>query len=102
MQSDQTMNTERTRYIIKFLKDEIATAHKKSKNKSVKDAIDVSFCKNELTGNYYSFMKGSHQEQNLFRVIPFDGKEKIYFDSQNEYIFWSKTHKNYLYILTCE
>lgn len=50
------------------------------------------YCKNELTGQMYSFIKGSPEERYLFRVMPLDGNEKIYFDSKNEYNTWF--HKN--------
>ena len=33
-------------------------------------------------------MKGTTDEKELFRVMPLDGIEKIYFDSQNEYNTW--------------
>lgn len=45
-------------------------------------------CKNELSGKCYSFMKGTPEEKELFRVMSIDATEKIYFDSKEEYARW--------------
>ena len=49
-------------------------------------------CVNECTQMQYSFMKGSNDEKSLYRVMPIDGTEKLYFDSHDEYEYW-KSHR---------
>lgn len=50
-------------------------------------------CVNEYTNMPYTFMKGSVEEKSLYRVMPLDGNEKIYFDSKDEYEDWKFKRK---------
>ena len=86
------INQSKTAHIISFLKNEIKFGTiVNEENKHIK--TDVAYCKNELTGITYSFMKGTPEERGLYRVMPMDGEEKIYFDSKDEYVNWSKRNK---------
>ena len=94
IQSLSHIDQSKIAHAIKFIKNEI----KFGTNVNVdvmeeKNNINI-FCKNELTGQTYSFLKGSPEERNLFRVMPIDGTEKLYFDSKDEYNTWfRKNHK---------
>ena len=76
---------------IKHIRDEIKT-HVNTKEATV--TINNSFCKNELTNHLYTFKKGSTDEKELYRVMPLDGAEKMYFDSKDEYESWTKKRKS--------
>ena len=80
-------DTAHIRYTIKSIKSEIKN-HTNLKEK--KTYIDNTSCVNALTGIKYSFQKGSTDEKTLFRVMPLNGVEKIYFDSQDEYTTWAR------------
>jgi len=88
IQSLNHIDQEKIAHTIKFLKNEIKYGSPDlSKDKTQKECIN-QYCKNESTGKLYYFMKGTTDEKELFRVMPLDGIEKIYFDSQNEYNTW--------------
>ena len=53
------------------------------------------FCVNALTNIKYNFEKCSPEERTLFRVMPLDGKEKLFFDSQDEYKNWKSSQKRH-------
>lgn len=90
IQSVESMNTPSMRSTISYLKNEL----KKSENNDIKNnnikTFSSTLCKNALTNTIYTFEKGSSEEKELYRVMPLDGSEKIYFDSEDEYKTWSK------------
>ena len=77
---------------IKFLKNEIVNGPVVTETDTSKSSTNC-YCKNELTGVAYPFLKGSTEERDLYRVMPVDGLEKIYFDSKDEYTTWSRKNK---------
>ena len=91
IQDVSDFNTPSNYSAIKYIRNEIKT-HLNTKETKV--TVDNSFCKNEMTKHLYTFQKGSTDEKELYRVMPLDGNEKIYFDSKDEYTSWSKKRKN--------
>ena len=79
---------------IKLLKNEIKYGASVDVNEN-KNKVDnmQNYCKNELTGQIYPFTKGSPEEHKLFRVMPLDGTEKIFFDSKDEYDTWFRKNR---------
>lgn len=52
--------------------------------------------KNAYNGRiYHGIEKGSTQERQFYTVMPVDGKEKLYFESESEYKMWF--HKQFQY-----
>jgi len=91
IQSLDHIDLSKTAHAIQYLKHEIKYGVGKNVNEEeyiVKNALN--FCKNELTGQIYSFIVGSSEEYSLFRVIPVDGTKKIYFNSKEEYNTWCR------------
>ena len=74
---------------VKQIKYEIATAHLKVDASEVTNKCSKK-CKNALDGSFYPFEKGSSEEKELYRVMPVDGPEKLYFNSEREYDYWTK------------
>ena len=64
-------------------------------NKNCRSIKQSRFCVNALTNIKYNFEKSSPEERTLFRVMPLDGKEKIFFDSQDEYKNWKSSQKRH-------
>ena len=80
---------------IKFLKNEIKYGSNNVNEEKMKTVKNFNqYCKNELTNNLYSFMKGTPDEKELFRVMSIDGNEKIYFDSKDEYTMWFRKNRH--------
>ena len=97
MQDVSLMNTSQNRSLIKALKKEIKNEFISRNDLSEYSENRNEFCKNQLTGHVYSFTKGSHSEQDLYRVMPLNGEEKIYFDSKDQYKYWLKNSRNSLF-----
>lgn len=76
-----------------FLKKELYIDNQSSNTRSLSPQ-SKNFCKNEFTNNLYSFEKGSLLEKELYRVMPIDGSEKIFFDSKDEYNNWLFSKNN--------
>ena len=94
LQDVEKMNTPHMKSTIAFIKKELQTSSTTtSSDKFTNKESCFNFCKNALTESNYSFEKGSNEERNLFTVMPIDGKEKIYFDSYEEYKTLSKKNK---------
>ncbi len=53
----------------------------------------MTFVKNTLTGFVYDFEKNTNAEKALFRVMPLDSTEKLYFDTKDQYFEWRKNNK---------
>ena len=78
-------NTPSHKFAIKNIRHEVKSH---LNTKEVKSYTNHSLCKNSLTNMMYDFEKGSKEEQTLYRVMPVDGHEKIYFDTKDEYTSW--------------
>lgn len=94
IQSLNHIDKSKASYAIKYLKNEIkfgASINVIEEKKQINNIHD--YCKNELTGQTYSFIKGSSEENELFRVMPLDGSEKIYFSSKDEYDTWFRKNR---------
>lgn len=77
----------------KQLSQIIKTIEISSANKSeLKQSVSTK-CQNALDGSFYPFNKGSKEEKDLYRVMPVDGSEKLYFNSDREYKYWTKRRK---------
>jgi len=96
IQSLDHIDHSKTAHAIKNLKHEIKYGVEKKVNEEEQNRNDVlNFCKNEVTGKMYSFIIGSREERDLFRVMPLDGSKKIYFNSIDEYNTWFRIkHKS--------
>ena len=90
------INNFKTLQIINLLKKEFASGLNLNKIDETTSVNSQILCKNELTGVKYDFQKGSHEECDLYRVMPLDGVEKIYFDSKDEYEVWSHKKKRFI------
>lgn len=56
----------------------------------------MALIKNAYNGKiYYGIHKGSTAEKQFYTVMPIDGKEKLYFESEAEYKLWF--HKQFQY-----
>ena len=89
IQSLNHIDKSKISHIIKYLKNEIKFGLTVDVNKEKKKLDNIhNYCKNEFTGRLYSFVKGSSDEHDLYRVMPLDGTEKLYFDSKDEYNTW--------------
>jgi len=53
-----------------------------------------NLCMNTLTKVYYTFQKGSTSEKDLYRVMPRNGPEKLYFENEDEYDIWRMIKKH--------
>ena len=93
LQQVEEMNTSQVKSTIKFLKEEIKFGTINSSFEEKNKTSDGQYCKNMATGKLYSFLKGSSSESQLYKVMPVDGQEKIYFDSKDEYESWTKRKK---------
>ena len=89
------MDQTKLAHTISFLKNEIKYGLNKV-NEEKNSTVNNNFCKNESTGLFYSFLKGSKDEKELYRVMPVDGSEKIFFDSKDEYETWNRKNRNRL------
>jgi len=81
-------------HVIKHLNNEIKFGQEvnlQSYNQTINNTL--KYCKNGLTSQIYSFTKGSTKERELFRVMPIDGTEKLYFDSEDEYNTWIRKNR---------
>ena len=89
IQSLDHIDLSKTAHAIKFLKNEIKFGASVDVNEeSNQETFYNNYCKNELTCKTYSFLKNSVEELDLYRVMPLDGTEKMYFDSKDEYYTW--------------
>ena len=79
------MEDSKIRSIIKFHKEEIRLGNKNSDKKTNKVNTTKTKCCNALTHYVYPFEKGSKEEVNLYRVMPYDSHDKLYFNSKEEY-----------------
>lgn len=97
LQAVEEMNTPKMKSSIKFLKEEIKYGSVNLSPSDIKEnATNNQYCKNMATGKFYPFLKGSSSESELYKVMPLDGDEKIYFDSKDEYIKWREKRNIYL------
>ena len=83
------MTNEQLARAVKQIKHEISTSHLNSDEFEVTNKYSNK-CKNALDGSFYSFEKGSNEEKELYRVMPVNGLEKLYFNSEREYKHWTK------------
>lgn len=93
IQSLQHIDQSKIAHTIKFLKHEIKFGPPVNESEEKRNVNHNNYCKNELTSQTYSFIVGSPAERDLFRVMPLDGTEKIYFDSKDEYDIWSRKNR---------
>jgi len=75
--------------IKKDIKSNKTMAADKNDPNHVSNTISTN-CKNKMTGIMYDIEKGSPSEATLFRVMPADDTNKMYFDSKEEYERWKE------------
>ena len=93
LKDTESFNTPNIHYILKLIKNELKYGDLSSKSSDSDKSAYNNRCQNALTKQFYDFNKGTKNEKELFRVMPVNGTEKIYFDSQFEYSEWSQRNK---------
>ena len=95
IQSLSHIDQSKTAQAIKYLKYEIKYGSSPVAEETSKVINTNMYCKNEFTRVSYDIIKGSPEEKELFRVMPLDGDEKIYFNSKDEYSMWYKKNRKH-------
>ena len=95
IQSLSHIDQSKTAQAIKLLKYEIEHGSPAVVEETSNVISTHMYCKNEFTSVPYDIIKGTPEEKELFRVMPLDGVEKIYFNSKDEYSMWYKKNQKH-------
>ena len=87
------MNKDEERRVVLKLKDEIKQKHHEKKLERTTLTKKQTKCINAFTEIEYDFSIGSVEESQLYRVMPLNGTEKLYFDTEGEYKSWSRSQR---------
>ena len=89
------MEAAQAQYIVSQLKKEIFSSSCMSNAQNSFEQLNKKRCVNALTRKHYTFDKGSKDEKDLYRVMPDQGPEKLFFDSESEYFLWKQMCKGF-------